>query len=558
MKKIKKRKLSIPDYDCSSSSEDNNDQEDQEEEWKDEEDDGDDDKVRGVRKEEKDERSRGHSSPEEEKDQGGGGKCRKEEDSYEGHGESSGVKRKPEEEEKESKKIAAALASDFFQGKSMPKLSAETLLLFQKCCSFDEVKKIGKQLSSFMDEQIAIVKYTRSIQLLLKEEDKLAWKPEWTMAMNKWLAQISVSSVNTEEGMDDEGHTLETEKIHLMLAPTVRVLIYSDDEGWWVRLEGGEAQYLESRDGYQSLSIFSHIFSTLFFLTTVPFNLWLEKMLALLEIFGVGGIKFARPPEQIDSAILVPRQQLHPSFSKVTTTALTAKDLEENAVGQTWLTVRWPLPVVGGKEADKLMTKVQQEAILHTLLTLGPQRWSKFPELIACLPKEMVMNKFVDRGEGGEEVEYSWKCSYLQFRMLTRDDSCFCEFFITFDGKDFYHERMRRKRFKRVKVTSWPKQKEISCFKNYSPADVICFVKWLMLTTAEVKSALDHDEKFSEKYLAKKTSIGKYGRRLKKVESIILDAFPRDVANIIIDYHRPENRAPTAKQFLKFINDNED
>lgn len=288
----------------------------------------------------------------------------------------------------------------------------------------------------------------------------------------------------------------------------------------------------------------------------IPFNLWASKMVGLLKIFDITHLTFGET-DQVLNAIFVPRKQLHPVHAKLVVSAekITEQDFENNNVEGTWLNIRWPRLIIGEKEAYNVETHIEREIVLHTLASLGKRHGSSLTGLMSLLPKKMYMGR--DKIDDGDE--YYWDSPDLEFKIFIKEDGhCFCEIFIYLEGKLFYHERLRNNRKYPGKVVAWPKGKNIPLFKDHLSTEIICFVRWLLLTTVELARIFDNDKKkLTENYLARHTTIGKVARRAQKIEQLIFDAFPKDVAGIIADYYHSStiNKSPSVKQFLKACKD---
>ena len=218
------------------------------------------------------------------------------------------------------------------------------------------------------------------------------------------------------------------------------------------------------------------------------------------------------------------------------------------------MSIQWPRLIVGEEESNNVQEYIEREIILHTLVSSGATGES-LAGIISHMPRNMTLIYSPANGE------YAWSSPRLEFKMITVvDANCFCEIFIILNDEIFYHERMRDNRKYPGKVVPWPKEhgtrkkENIPNFENFLPAQIICFVKWLLLTTAELGHRfIDKEGKLTEEYLIRHTTLGKVAKRAQKIEKIIFDAYPKDVAGIIVDYYHSSsiNRAPSVKEFLK-------
>jgi hypothetical protein len=388
-----------------------------------------------------------------------------------------------------------------------------------------ELCKSKKKITNFLDEQIMKIDNTSWIcSHLLTSRERENWKEEWMDSMRLWLSKISITSVSIFVS-PFRGSTEITETV-LLIIPSIQLLIKTERRS-------NDEKECEDADG----NIIREVWSC----EIVSDNC--AKI--SLNLFGINTLDFTYHDKDglcglFGNVWYLDQKKWHPVISKLLID--NSEDIE-NAKGK-WVNLNWPKLVIGHEEV-KFQEEINRRIVLYTFSSLVSQCCS-FP-----------LTDFIGSCMHFSTDWITWTISDWAFTMKMQNK--ICRITISLYGDDVYCEEMwhrpsKRKFILRKTCDKWQmiKNNDLVFIEKNSKKDVLCFVKWLLLTSAELRICFNNSD--SRKDLENNTTLGSIVRKFRKIQNLLIlepiPKFPKDISKQIMDYCLIDSNPPIQK-FLK-------
>lgn len=434
------------------------------------------------------------------------------------------------------------------------------VLLSTSDLSISQLKKEMRNVTDFLAESALKLEYTHRMQTaLLSANSENLWKPAWKKAIKKWLSTISINSIILDDYSGEKN-------VELMLGPSVCLKISvdedddedsdenSDDEDeenlktWKVTVADKESKEIIFEIGDEHACSLKSLFKLYLRLRPqgskpIPFNLWTSIMFRLLEEFGVplSEIRLTgKPLKKMTNVWYIRPGHWHPAMINLFRSTVNKLDSESTM----WVMLKWPRLIIG-EERYKVQKRIQREIIFHTFTSLFRPRGRPGGELLLA----DIFSNLKINVDGKNKLNWHKKNQQHKFQLFLKKES----FKVAIQlGGHWVHVQ---KVFRDGQVEEFPFQWKLrddveipKFFIEQSQAEVLYFVHWFLLTSAEL--AVCFHNSVDKKFLDSQTSLGKIAH-FREVQILLLPIFPKDIAGIILDYCHPNHTGNPPFDFAK-------